>query len=137
MLNNVKVMGMLLAVGVIAACAGMETSQKFTKEDEVREQIQEVMARPEFHDARWGAAFYDPDTGEMLYALNADVFFNPASAMKLFTAGMVYESLGAGYRFRTLVYRTGAIEDGVLKGDVVLRASGDLLPGDGLILAGH
>jgi D-alanyl-D-alanine carboxypeptidase/D-alanyl-D-alanine-endopeptidase (penicillin-binding protein 4) len=118
---------MFVIVGIIAGCTGAFGEQ--AKRDAAHERIAEVMARPALRNARWGAAFYDPATGEMLYALNAQAFFNPASAMKLFTAGTVYEALGADYRFRTPVYRTGAIENGVLKGDLVLRASGDLLLG--------
>jgi serine-type D-Ala-D-Ala carboxypeptidase/endopeptidase (penicillin-binding protein 4) len=91
--------------------------------------IQAVLHRPEFRSARWGMKFYSPDTKEVIYSLNSDQLFNPASSMKVFTTGTAFTALGADYRFHTPVYRTGPVEDGVLKGDLVLVASGDLLLG--------
>lgn len=73
--------------------------------------------------------FYSRDANEVVYTLNADQLFNPASAMKVFVAGTAFSALGADYRFHTPVYRTGPVENGVLRGDLVLVASGDLLLG--------
>ncbi len=73
--------------------------------------------------------FYSPDAKEVVYTLNSDQLFNPASAMKVFVAGTAFSALGADYRFHTPIYRTGPVENGVLRGDLVLVASGDLLLG--------
>ncbi|HXY37708.1 MAG TPA: D-alanyl-D-alanine carboxypeptidase/D-alanyl-D-alanine-endopeptidase [Planctomycetaceae bacterium] len=91
--------------------------------------IQEILRRPEFRNARWGMKFYSPNTKDVIYSLNPDQLFNPGSAMKVFIAGTAFTSLGPDYRFHTPVYRTGPVENGVLKGDLVLVASGDLLLG--------
>lgn len=91
--------------------------------------IQEIMSRPEFEGARWGMKFLDPGAKQEVYALNSDQLFQPASSMKVFVAGTAFDALGPDYRFRTRVYRTGPVEDGVLRGDLVLVASGDLLLG--------
>jgi D-alanyl-D-alanine carboxypeptidase/D-alanyl-D-alanine-endopeptidase (penicillin-binding protein 4) len=91
--------------------------------------IQEIMRRPEFHNARWGMQFYSPDTKQAIYSINSDQLFQPASAVKVFIAGTAFSALGPDYRFRTSVYRTGPVDDGVLKGDLVLVAAGDLLLG--------
>ena len=91
--------------------------------------IQEIMRRPEFRNARWGVKFYSPDTKQVIYSLNSDQLFQPASAMKVFVAGTAFSALGPDYRFHTPVYRTGPVEEGVLKGDLVLVAGGDLLLG--------
>ncbi|MGH8584339.1 MAG: D-alanyl-D-alanine carboxypeptidase/D-alanyl-D-alanine endopeptidase, partial [Gammaproteobacteria bacterium] len=45
---------------------------------------------------------------------------------KTFSTAAVLDSYGADYRFRTPVYHTGALKQGVLEGDLVLVASGDL-----------
>ena len=92
-------------------------------------QIQEIMSRPEFEDARFGMEFSLLATDELIYSLNREELYNPASTMKIFTAGLVYSTLGPDFRFHTPIYRTGPIVDGVLKGDLVLQASGDLLLG--------
>ena len=62
-----------------------------------------------------------------LSSLNSDQLFVAASAAKVFTAGTAFSTLGPEYQFRTRVYRTGPVRDGVLEGDLVLLASGDLL----------
>src|SRR5262245_33243925 len=91
--------------------------------------IQQIIDRPEFAKARWGMSFYYPDTKETAYTLSSSELFRPASAVKVFTEAAMFSALGPDYRFRTPVYRTGPIEGGVLKGDLVLVASGDLLLG--------
>jgi PBP4 family serine-type D-alanyl-D-alanine carboxypeptidase len=90
------------------------------------ERIQKVISRPEFAHANFGIEFYSLETGKVIYALNADKMFVPASTTKLLTEGTVLAKLGADYRFHTRVYRTGRIDSkGRLKGDVILVASGD------------
>src|SRR5215468_2855224 len=88
--------------------------------------IQKVMSRPEFAHANFGIEFYSLDTGKVLYSLNADKLFVPASTTKTLTEGTVLAKLGADYRFHTRVYHTGMIDKhGTLKGDLILVASGD------------
>jgi len=91
--------------------------------------IQEIMRRPEFHNAHWGMKFYSPGKRQVIYSINSDQLFQPASAVKVFVAGTAFSALGPDYRFRTPVYRTGPVDEGVLKGDLVLVAGGDLLLG--------
>ncbi len=87
--------------------------------------IRAVMDRPEFAHAIWGMEFYDLDTKTVLASVNGDRLFVPGSTTKLLTMGTALEVLGADHRFRTRVYRTGPIRNGVLEGDLVLVASGD------------
>src|SRR5437764_3413605 len=89
------------------------------------EGIQRILNRPEFRHTNFGIEFYDLDRREPIYALNADKLFTPASTTKLLTEGTALELLGADYRFRTRVYRTGPLTDGTLDGDLILVASGD------------
>jgi N-acyl-D-amino-acid deacylase len=90
------------------------------------ERIHSVMARPEFAHANFGIEFYSLDTGKVIYALNADKLFVPASTTKLLTEGTLLAKLGADYRFHTRIYRTGPLDSkGRLKGDLILVAGGD------------
>ena len=90
------------------------------------QRIQKVISRPEFAHANFGIEFYSLDTGKVVYALNADKLFVPASTTKTLTEGTLLAKLGADYRFHTRVYRTGPIDKhGTLKGDLLLVASGD------------
>jgi N-acyl-D-amino-acid deacylase len=94
--------------------------------DTLAQRIQKVMDRPEFAHANFGVKFVSLDTGKVLYSLNSNKLFVPASTTKLLTEGAVLASLGADYRFHTRVYRTGSIDKkGTLKGGLILVASGD------------
>jgi PBP4 family serine-type D-alanyl-D-alanine carboxypeptidase len=95
-------------------------------EASLAQRIQKVISRPEFAHANFGIEFYSLDTGKVIYALNADKLFVPASTTKILTEGTLLAKLGADYRFHTRVYRTGSIDKhGTLKGDLILVASGD------------
>jgi dihydroorotase/N-acyl-D-amino-acid deacylase len=96
-------------------------------EASLAQRIQKVMSRPEFAHANFGIEFYSLDSGKVVYALNADKLFVPASTTKTLTEGTLLAKLGADYRFHTRVYRTGPIDKkGTLNGDLILVASGDL-----------
>jgi PBP4 family serine-type D-alanyl-D-alanine carboxypeptidase len=88
--------------------------------------IQKVVSRPEFVHANFGIEFYSLDTSKIVYALNADKLFVPASTTKLLTEGTLLARLGPDYRFHTRIYATGPVNSkGELKGDLILVASGD------------
>jgi len=96
-------------------------------EASLAQRIQKVMSRPEFAHANFGIEFYSLDSGKVVYALNGDKLFVPASTTKTLTEGTLLAKLGADYRFHTRIYRTGPIDKkGTLKGDLILVASGDL-----------
>ncbi len=109
-----------LAIALVAASAVAQPRSPLAA------RIQAIMARPVFAHSNFGIEFFDVQTGEVLYALNADKMFVPASTTKLLTEGTVLAKLGGDFRFHTFVYRTGPIDKhGTLKGDVILVASGD------------
>lgn len=87
--------------------------------------IAEITGRPEYRHATFGVEVYSLDENKVLFALHADELFTPASTTKLLTEGTALELLGSDYRFHTRVYRTGLLQRGTLKGDLVLVASGD------------
>jgi PBP4 family serine-type D-alanyl-D-alanine carboxypeptidase len=108
----------------LASCLSSSTPAQSAQT--LAERIQKVISRPEFAHANFGIEFSSLDTGKVLYALNADKMFVPASTTKLLTEGTVLATLGADYRFHTRIYRTAPIDaKGRLKGDVILVASGD------------
>ncbi len=88
--------------------------------------IARLIETPRYAHASFGIAVYDLDRHRMLYALNAQRLFVPASTTKTLTEGTALGVLGPNFRFTTPVYRTGAVDSGgVLHGDLVLVASGD------------
>lgn len=86
--------------------------------------LQRLLDAPVFAPARVGVLVRDLETGEDLVAHDADKGFLTASNMKLLSSAVALVSLGADFRFRTRVV-AGAIEDGVVKGDLWLVGDGD------------
>ncbi|MGK2953279.1 MAG: D-alanyl-D-alanine carboxypeptidase/D-alanyl-D-alanine endopeptidase [Thiobacillus sp.] len=65
------------------------------------------------------------DAAEPLLQHNAEAALNPASVMKLVTSFASLDLLGPGYVWTTDVWAEGAIEDGVLTGDLIIKGHGD------------
>jgi len=65
--------------------------------------------------------------GQVLESRNADIAINPASVVKVATTWWALERLGPQYRFTTRFEARGTIDPktGTLKGDLVVRGSGD------------
>ncbi|MGH7446047.1 MAG: D-alanyl-D-alanine carboxypeptidase/D-alanyl-D-alanine endopeptidase, partial [Longimicrobiales bacterium] len=64
-------------------------------------------------------------TGERLIGHNADRLFIPASNVKLVVAAAAAHYLEPGFRYVTTLETTGAITGGVLRGDLIVRGTGD------------
>ncbi len=75
--------------------------------------------------AKVGFVVADATTGEVLETMNPLLAQPPASVAKALTAVYALATLGPGYRFATRLIGTGPVEDGVLKGDLILAGSGD------------
>ncbi|MFL6576196.1 MAG: D-alanyl-D-alanine carboxypeptidase/D-alanyl-D-alanine-endopeptidase [Povalibacter sp.] len=67
----------------------------------------------------------DASTNETVVELNADRPRSPASTIKALTTFVALDSLGPSYTWKTRVYRTGKLTNGVLNGDLVLVGGGD------------
>ena len=83
-----------------------------------------LLDRPPFNRVTWGVSIVD-ERGRALYERNADRLFVPASNTKLVVSAAATVLLPADFRVRTSVYVNGALQDGVLDGDLVLYGRGD------------
>lgn len=93
-------------------------------------EIMAIMNGPRYHVAKWGLYVADRESGETVYALNADDWFLAASTTKLWSTAAALDAYGADYRFETPIYREGDVgADGSLSRNLVLVASGDLTMG--------
>ncbi len=136
---------LLLAVTLLVAACGNEGSSGQEEEPtsettvpetsnggaasvppEVTDAIEEVISQPIYEHSRWGISVRDISTGDVLIEREGDKMFIPASTFKTFVGATVLDSYGPDHRFKTPVYRTGVLDGGVLDGDLVLVASGDL-----------
>lgn len=93
------------------------------------EQMQKVMHQTKYDHSIWGIYVKDLQTAEVLYDINSEKLFSPASTTKLFTMAALLHAFGDDYRFKTPVFASGKIEKGQLQGDLILVAQGDLTMG--------
>lgn len=87
--------------------------------------IDRVLEDEDFDNAFWGVYVADLNSGEVLYTKNEGKSFVPASNAKLYTAAATLSRLGPDYRYHTTLYAEGPIRNGVLRGDLIVRGSGD------------
>lgn len=127
-----------LALFVIAFCAvapaktfpqGDRPAPAATNRADVaafRARVEAALAAEGADKGYWGALVADASTGEVLYALNAQRYFAPASNTKLFSTALAMATLGPDYRFRTTIETHGTVDGyGRLRGDLVLVGRGD------------
>ena len=76
-------------------------------------------------DANVGVLVVDVKKGEVVDAYGENRLLPPASTLKLLTTCTALELLGDQYRWETLLETDGALEDGVLKGNLYVRGTGD------------
>ena len=76
-------------------------------------------------NALWGVLVKSLDSGRVLYSRNAATLMMPASNMKIVTLAAAAETLGWDYRFKTTLETTAPVEEGTLKGDLIVRGTGD------------
>jgi D-alanyl-D-alanine carboxypeptidase/D-alanyl-D-alanine-endopeptidase (penicillin-binding protein 4) len=80
--------------------------------------------------AHVGIYAIDARDGRVLYERNADDAFQPASTFKLLVGSAALDKLGPAFRFRTEAAIENTVVDGVLRGYLTLRGSGDVLLND-------
>lgn len=63
--------------------------------------------------------------GKEIVACNAETALTPASVAKILPTWFALQEKGGNYRYRTNIFYTGVIKDGVLSGDIIVSAAGD------------
>lgn len=90
-------------------------------DDDASERLPDVLPG----DAEVSYIVIDLERGVPIARHNADRDHIPASSAKLATALVALQRLGPEHRFLTELRTTGYIENGVLKGDLILKGGGD------------
>jgi len=91
-----------------------------------RVRVDEILSQEGSSRDCWGILVADVNSGETIYALNANHFFAPASSAKIVTTAMALATLGSDYRFRTTLEAANPpASDGRLAGDLILVGRGD------------
>jgi len=91
----------------------------------LQQNLAQVFSAPIMARAVWAVDVRSLATGERLFELNAGKLMMPASNMKVVTLAAAAERLGWDHRFTTVLETASPVENGVLRGDLILRGSGD------------
>lgn len=69
----------------------------------------------------------DLKTGDVLYDRGGDRLMTPASNLKIYTSACALDTFGPNHRFTTTLQAVGTLDQGVLKGELVLVGGGDAM----------
>ena len=94
------------------------------QDSELGLEIDRVIDESDLTQARWGVFVMSMNDGRVVYSRNSDKLFTPASNMKVYTAAVALDSLGADYRWRTSVYADKQPNDGIVEADLTLYGRG-------------
>jgi D-alanyl-D-alanine carboxypeptidase/D-alanyl-D-alanine-endopeptidase (penicillin-binding protein 4) len=67
----------------------------------------------------------DANNGGLIYGAQENTGLAPASTLKTITSATALALLGENFTFKTDIFYTGNIQNGVLNGDMIIRGSGD------------
>lgn len=108
------------AIALFSALAAKNLSQP-----ELKAALDKLASSSLVKNASVAVSIYDPEDGTAVYERRGTVQFIPASVLKIYTAVAAMSYLGGDYRYTTAIGYRGTIQDGVLKGDLVIRGGGD------------
>jgi D-alanyl-D-alanine carboxypeptidase/D-alanyl-D-alanine-endopeptidase (penicillin-binding protein 4) len=91
----------------------------------MQETLYSIVHGPVLGRVRVGIRVMEATSGRVFYERRAGVLMDPASNQKVLATATALMRLGATWRFRTEAVGPGPDVDGVIKGDLVLRGSGD------------
>lgn len=88
--------------------------------------LDKVLNQTAFDHSIVGLSVKSTIDGSEVYGHYEDILLTPASTLKLLTTLTAIEQMGSDYTYETVVGYTGNIgKDGTLKGNVVIKGSGD------------
>lgn len=106
---------------------GLFTLSAFTQQINIR--LKNAFANfendPQLRNGIASIYIIDSRTGNIVFEKNAAVGMAPASTQKVITAASAYELLGKDFRYKTEFGYTGKIENGSLKGLLMIKPTGD------------
>lgn len=87
--------------------------------------VTRVIAAQRLPPAAVSFVIIDPDSGRPVFSQNPDTPRSPASTIKVVTTFAALDLLGPAYTWHTRASIRGALDDGVLDGDLILQGGGD------------
>jgi D-alanyl-D-alanine carboxypeptidase/D-alanyl-D-alanine-endopeptidase (penicillin-binding protein 4) len=117
---------LVLTILLLVGCTGLVHAQQTGAPSALTAEIDRLLdAHTASSPAFWGVHVVDVESGAVLYSHQGDHRLIPASTQKLLTTSAALDRLGSSYRYETELHFNGTTEDGVMRGDLTLRGSGD------------
>src|ERR1041385_6386674 len=92
---------------------------------ELQSRIQEIVKQPALEPGFFAVKIVSLDSGQVIFEQSANKFVRPAANMKLYTVATAFDRLTPDYHFITSVYAKEKVDDGKIKGDLVVYGRGD------------
>ncbi|MCS6884017.1 MAG: D-alanyl-D-alanine carboxypeptidase/D-alanyl-D-alanine-endopeptidase [Acidobacteriota bacterium] len=130
MKQTVKTVAVILAAITVSAQVENQHSPSLAPKTRaarrLSSQINALLAEAEMAASSVSILIQHRDSGETIYARDAERLLVPASNLKLYTTAVALELLGRNYKIRTSVLaRSLPDRNGKLEGDIVLYGRGD------------
>jgi D-alanyl-D-alanine carboxypeptidase/D-alanyl-D-alanine-endopeptidase (penicillin-binding protein 4) len=96
-----------------------------TAAQRLRADLSAIFLAPQFDRLFWSVLVRPVSSNDDLYSLNATKLMMPGSAMKILTLAAAAELLGWDHQFETKIVSVAPLDEGVLRGDLVVMGGGD------------
>jgi D-alanyl-D-alanine carboxypeptidase/D-alanyl-D-alanine-endopeptidase (penicillin-binding protein 4) len=116
---------LVIALGATAAAQAQPATDAPSPEALIRQAVTDTIEAARYSGAHWGIEVTNLKTGRRLFQHNPEHLFTPASNTKLLTTAAALRRLGPSYRYQTRLYVDGPVRNGVLRGNLIVRGSGD------------
>jgi D-alanyl-D-alanine carboxypeptidase/D-alanyl-D-alanine-endopeptidase (penicillin-binding protein 4) len=92
---------------------------------ELQSRIAEIVRQPALEPGFFAVKIVSLDSGQVVFEQSANKFVRPASNMKLYTVATAFDRLTPDFHFITSVYTQEKVDDGRIKGDLIIYGRGD------------
>ena len=99
------------------------SSECFGEMAGMKHKIEALLAQKEFSNVQFGMCITNAG-GKNLFSFNENSRLIPASNQKLLVGACGLLHFGPDYRFKTSFYKKGRLENGILRGNLVIRGTG-------------
>jgi serine-type D-Ala-D-Ala carboxypeptidase/endopeptidase (penicillin-binding protein 4) len=115
---------------LLATCLSFAESNKAKQAkpngQALAEGIEHILDQPDVARGFWGVEVASLKDGSVLYSMNSDKLFTPASNTKLFTTSAAMAMIGPDYKFNTTIETDGSVDRyGRLLGNLYIVGRGD------------
>jgi serine-type D-Ala-D-Ala carboxypeptidase/endopeptidase (penicillin-binding protein 4) len=116
---------LMLVAGCAAGAPAVAPRAVPRAERQLVSDLDHIFDAPVMSQTLWGIEVKSLASGRVLYTHNPRTLLMPASNMKILTLAVAAEALGWEHQFTTVLETAAPVQNGVLKGDLVVRGSGD------------